>query len=85
MYNAYEHPAVSRALRTGYGYGEEEQFEREEREETFYYSPDVGEMDKQEALAYMLSYCRENFSDAVEMFGFDVRSREVYGEEGDWY
>jgi hypothetical protein len=84
MYNAYEHPAVSRALRTGYGYGEEEQFEREEREETFYYSPDVGEMDKQEALAYMLNYCREYFSDAVEMFGFNVINRKVYGEDGDW-
>lgn len=76
-----EHPAVSRALRTGYGYGDEEHYEREE---TFYYSPDVGEMDKQEALAYMLNYCREYFSDAVEMFGFNVINRKVYGEDGDW-
>lgn len=82
MYNL-EHPDISRAIRTGYGYDVAEDYMSSE--ETFYYSPDVGEMDKQEALAYMLSYCRENFSDAVEMFGFDVRRREVYSEEGDWY
>lgn len=76
MFNAYEHPDITRALRTGYGYDTDVTYEDEG---TFYYSPDVGEMDRDEALSYMLDYCRENFSDAVEMFGFVVKTRS-----GDW-
>jgi hypothetical protein len=80
MYNAYEHPTITRALRTGYGYDAEAY----ETEQTFYYSSDVGEMDLQEAIDYMVDYCKSYPADAAEMFGFESRVRSVpcdaYGE-----
>jgi hypothetical protein len=81
MCNRFEHPAVSRALCSGYGYDEEEAYESEQ---TFYYSSDVGEMDLSEAIAYMVDFCRKHPEEAAEMFGLETRTRivpcDAYGE-----